>query len=148
MLREIISSCVELLYTIELAADNLVDGSRKPGSLSTAERLNLLLDRRKRWRELDWTKKVVVPIEGQCQAYEFVGGAFAKSMGMGGDTWSGSKHLNVTWLPGRDAQHKAIIREDLGVPMKDFAIDPSQDLIALVEMDEQYVTSSKPVRYS
>lgn len=138
LLRDIVDSCIELRYLIELAADNLVDGSRKPGSPNTAERLDLLLDRRRRWRELDWTKRVTVPLPGQCQAYEFVGGTFSKSMSA--DGWSGSKHLNVTWLPGREGEQKTVIREDLGVPTKDFAIDPSQDLIALVEMDEQYVT--------
>lgn len=136
-MHDVVAGYVELQYIIELAADNLIDGSRKPGSPSTAERLNLLLDRRKRWRELNWTQSVVVPIPGQCQAYEFVGGTFAKSMGSGGDNWVGSKHLNVTWLPTRDKAAKSLIRDDLGVPTRDFAIDPSQDLIALVETDEQ-----------
>ncbi|EKM51060.1 uncharacterized protein PHACADRAFT_103833 [Phanerochaete carnosa HHB-10118-sp] len=139
-LRDIVAGCVELQYIIELAADNLVDGTRKPGSPSTAERLKLLLDRRRRWRELDWTQKVVVPIPGQCQAYEFVGGTFAKSMGTG-DNWTGSKHLNVTWLPTRDGQARSLVREDLGVPTRDFAVDPSQDMIALVEMDEHHFDS-------
>ncbi|KIP07609.1 hypothetical protein PHLGIDRAFT_413636 [Phlebiopsis gigantea 11061_1 CR5-6] len=146
-LRDVVNSCQELRYIIELAADNLVDGSRTPGSPSTGERLQLLLDRRRRWRQLDWTKKEVVPLPGKCQAYEFVGGTFSKSMSSApADPWGSSpasKHLNVTWLPGREAQHTAVIREDLGVPMKDFAIDPSQDLIALVEMDEHHITSVK-----
>lgn len=143
-LHDLVRDCVELQYIIELAADNLVDGSRKPGSPSTAERLQLLLDRRRRWRELDWTQKVVVPIPGQCQAYELVGGTFAKSMSTtNAESWAGPRHLNVTWLPTRDTPAHSIIRNDLGIPTRDFAIDPSQDLIALVEMDHGPMTLLK-----
>ena len=51
----------------------------------------------------------------------------------------GVQHPSVTRLPGREEGHTAVIHEDLGVPTRDFAIDPSQDLVALVEMDEQCV---------
>lgn len=141
-LRDIVAGSIELRYLIELAADNLIDGSRKPGSSSTRERLDLLLDRRRRWRELNWTRQTTVPMPGQCQAYELVGGTFAKSMSE--SPVMGSRHLNVTWLPTRNEEHKAIVRDNLGVPTKDFAIDPSQDLIALVEMDDQYVCNLVP----
>ncbi|GJE99684.1 F-box protein [Phanerochaete sordida] len=127
-LRDIVADCAELQYFIELTADNLVEGFPKHGAPSSAERLRLLLERRRRWRELDWTKKHVVPIPGACQAYEFVGGAFAKSMG-----FFGHSSLNVTWLPTRNAPARSIFYKDLGVAARDFAIDPSQDMMALVE---------------
>ncbi len=124
--RDIIKDSIELQYQIELAADGMVDGPHCSGSLSTAERLRLLIDRRQRWRSLDWTRKVTVELPGVCQAYELVGGVFAKSM------MSGAKHLVAAWLPTRDTEVQTIIREDLGFPTRDFAIDPTQDLIALV----------------
>ncbi|PCH34839.1 hypothetical protein WOLCODRAFT_145533 [Wolfiporia cocos MD-104 SS10] len=128
-LRNVIKGSLELQYKIELAADGLVDGL--PSRLTTAERYRLLLDRRRRWRTLDWIEKAYVPIPGPCQAYELVAGVFAKSMN---DRMSqGSRHLNATWLPSRRGDVRQIIHEDLGVATRDFAIDPSQDLIALVD---------------
>lgn len=75
---------------------------------------------------------------GPCQAYEFVGGMFAFSTaGVAGV--HASKNLVVNTLPSRFSEGSSTVREDIGVLMKDFAIDPSQDLIALVEQDESYV---------
>lgn len=154
MLREIVFHSVELRYIIELGADNLLDNPKFPlgGSppLTTQERLNLLLDRRRRWRTLDWTQRITVPLPGACQAYELVGGVFAKSMRGNGneELWPpGSKHLMATWLPTRhftaiDGIHgsvKSIVTEDLGIPTRDFAIDPTQDILALVEVDARCV---------
>lgn len=67
-----------------------------------------------------------------------VDGVFAKSMGGTGlDGWAGSKHLIMTWLPSRTREAHSIVREDLGVASRDFAIDPTQDLIALVDTEER-----------
>ncbi|TCD61584.1 hypothetical protein EIP91_008187, partial [Steccherinum ochraceum] len=133
-LYNIIKTSLDLQYNIELAADGMIDGPRGSGSLSTAQRLELLLDRRQRWRTLNWTRQVTVPVMGSCQAYELVGGMFAKSMGQGA---GGSRHLITTWLPSRTKSARSTVREDLGVPTRDFAIDPSQDLIALVNVDDR-----------
>lgn len=103
--------------------------------MNTADRLALLLDRRRRWRELDWIEKIPVTMPGACQAYELVGGVFAKTMG--GLHMGGSYHLNATWLPSRTQPARSLIREDLGVPTRDFAIDPSQDLIVIVSRDDR-----------
>lgn len=131
-LRIVIKNSLELQYIIELAADGMVDISSC--RMTTADRLRLLLDRRQRWRVLDWTDKVFVPVPGACQAYELVGGVFAKSMGDA--ILHGSHHLIATWLPSRTEPARTIVREDLGVATRDFAIDPSQDLIALVDADD------------
>ncbi|KZT01957.1 uncharacterized protein LAESUDRAFT_662823 [Laetiporus sulphureus 93-53] len=131
-LNGIIRSSLELQYKIELGADGLVDGLLGP--MSTAERLELLFDRRRRWRSLDWTARTSVSIPGPCQAYELVAGVFAKSMA--GAQGPGSHNLISTWLPSRTQPAKRIVREELGVSTRDFAIDPSQDLIALVDADD------------
>ncbi|KAH9943580.1 hypothetical protein B0H21DRAFT_487066 [Amylocystis lapponica] len=138
-LREIVKESVELQYQIELAADGMVDGP--PGLMTTADRLELLLDRRRRWRMLDWTRRVTVPIPGACQAYELAGGVFAKSMRVG-DVDDGVdkfrrmvRHLTATWLPSRTKEAQSIIREELDVATGEFTIDPSQDLIVLVNVD-------------
>lgn len=71
---------------------------------------------------------------GTCQAYELVGGVFAKSMGQG---TNGSRHLITTWLPTATKPARSSVREDIGIPTRDFAIDPSQDLIALVDTGDR-----------
>ena len=129
---------MELQYALELAADKMIDGPRGPGTLTTSARYELLLDRRRRWRQLDWQRLDTISLPGTCQAYELVGGVFAKSMGgMGFDSTSGSKHLIMSWLPTRTNEAHHIVREDLGIASRDFAIDPTQDLIALVDMDDR-----------
>ncbi len=89
---------------------------------------------------------MTIPLPGSCQAYELVGGVFAKSM-RGGfeDMWPpASRHFIAAKLPTRDNQHvdtgeaseaKDTVKEDLGIWTRDFAIDPTQDLLALLEVD-------------
>ena len=59
-----------------------------------------------------------------------------------GNDFSGSRHLQLTWLPTSTSEARTIERDDLGVRMRDFAIDPSQDLMALVVAGDiaRYVT--------
>lgn len=90
---------------------------------------------------MNWTSTTRVPLRGGCHAYELVGGVFAKSVnfGGGGGAWgaAGSRHFVAALLPTRDSTTPCKIeRQDLGVPARDFAIDPSQDLIALVDIDD------------
>lgn len=113
--------------------------------LTTSEKLQLLLDRRRRWRTLDWTQKIHVAVPGACQAYELVGGVFSKTMNVkvnvGNGLEGGSRHLIATWLPTRmdrdESTIRRIIRPDLGISTRDFAIDPTQDLIALVDAEDK-----------
>jgi len=48
----------------------------------------------------------------------------------------GSRTLSATWLPGTDDGGRTEVREDLGIPTRDFAIDPSQDLMVLFKSGE------------
>ncbi|KAI1793750.1 hypothetical protein LXA43DRAFT_1081303 [Ganoderma leucocontextum] len=131
-LRQSIKESLELQYLIELGADGLIEGVGC--TLPTSERLKLLLQRRARWRYLNWTHIIPIAAPALCQAYELVDGVFASSMGNG---FSGSRHLQLTWLPtSTDEATRTIERDDLGVQMRDFAIDPSQDLMALVIADD------------
>ncbi|KZT66482.1 hypothetical protein DAEQUDRAFT_674869 [Daedalea quercina L-15889] len=139
--NDVIKNSLELQYKIELAADGLVDGTGV--TLTTAERLALLLDRRKRWRVLDWTSRSAVSVPGACQAYELVDGVFAKSMSGSHLYGPGSHHLNATWLPTRSQPARSLVREDIGVATRDFAIDPSQDLIALVDADNGELSQTR-----
>ncbi|KAI0773132.1 senescence-associated protein-domain-containing protein [Trametes elegans] len=122
-----VKESLRLQYSIELAADGLVDGVGCP--LTVAERYKLLLERRKRWRFLDWTHVTPISAPALCQAYELVDGVFASSEDNG---LNGSRHLSLTWLPTFCEPARYIVRQNMGFALRDFAIDPSQDLIALV----------------
>lgn len=90
-------------------------------------------------------KKIAVDVPGACQAYELVGGVFSKTMNgnTGNGMESGSRHLISTWLPTRNDQDNdtigRVVRPDLGVATRDFAIDPTQNLIALVDAEDKCV---------
>ena len=45
--------------------------------------------------------------------------------------------MSATWLPGlHGLQGRTVVRENLGIPTRDFAIDPSQDLMVLFKGGE------------
>ena len=139
---------IELRYIIELGAENLIDNAQYAPTATSFDKLSLMLDRRRRWRMLEWTQHIRIPLTGSCQAYELVGGVFGKSMRGDGldELWPpGSRHFVAAWLPTRDDKItnvtqdlKRVVKEDLGVPIRDFAIDPTQDVLALVEVDVRY----------
>ncbi|EIW52630.1 uncharacterized protein TRAVEDRAFT_174703 [Trametes versicolor FP-101664 SS1] len=129
-LRDLVKESLQLQYNIELAADGLVDGTGS--SLSVAERYKLLLERRRRWRYLDWKRVDTFSAPAACQAYELVDGVFASSRGFG---FLGSRHLAITRLPTLEEGVQHVERDDIGFTARDFAMDPSQDLIALVLTD-------------
>ncbi|KAI0710765.1 hypothetical protein C8Q76DRAFT_738669 [Earliella scabrosa] len=132
-LRDIVKDSVELQYCIELAADGLVDGIGC--SLSTAERLERLLQLRVRWRYLEWTRVTQISTPAHFCAYEMTDGVHATSRS---SPSLHSRHLSVTWLPtATNPQPRTIEREDIGLDARDFAIDPSQDLIAFLTSDAQ-----------
>ncbi|KAI0329467.1 hypothetical protein GY45DRAFT_1371545 [Cubamyces sp. BRFM 1775] len=130
-LRDAIKDSVQLQYKVELEAEGLVDGVGCP--LPVVERYELLLERRRRWRYLDWSQVTAIPTPALCQAYELVDGVFASSMSTG---LGASRHLSLTRLPTASEPAQITEREDLGVHIRDFAIDPSQDLVALVVDDD------------
>lgn len=96
---------------------------------SHAERLCALKDRQQAWRNLEWKTIVDVDIQGPCTAYELVGGVFAKTNG---------RDMFFAWLPSAKSPGYTIHHEDVKMHLRDFAIDPTQDLIVLLEEDYTY----------
>jgi hypothetical protein len=131
LFKLIINSYLELQYKIELGADGMVDGP--PSSLGTAARMALLLDRRRAWGRLMWKERISVPMLGSCQAYELVAGMFAKTTPVGSDI-QGSRHFVAASLPSNLDEGFVLERPDVGLLTRDFAIDPTQDLVAFVEI--------------
>lgn len=92
--------------------------------MSTAELLPHLRDYLSAWRQLQWRFKTVVKIDGACDAYELVAGVFAKA---------DSNQLTLTWLPSRYEDKYSTLHHDLGFVIRDFAMDPTQDLVAILQ---------------
>jgi hypothetical protein len=137
-LQHLVQGSVELQYIVELGLNHMIDGPRIPGSKPIAERLELLRYQRRRWQKLDWSKQNIKAMEGRFSAYEFVDGAFATLMWTSPD----ANRLNLTFLPSRDKEVASIEWDGLGFPVKDFAIDPSQDLMMLMRVfdhENEYV---------
>jgi hypothetical protein len=133
--NHLIQDTLSLQYKIELGANGMQDGPA--GGLPVTERMRLLKKRREAWRSLAFTKRVTVPTPGECHAYELVGGVFAKAMNPQHDITvlgnPGSRHLSLVSLPSSAAAPRILVRDDIGILCRDFGIDPTQDLIALVE---------------
>lgn len=130
--HELVKNSVNLQYAIELGACGMVVTDSK--TLSTAECHRSLIDRQHAWRMAEWKVTETVPISGHCDAYEFVSGVFAKTMTPGGlSAPMTSRHFTAVWLPTLTQKGRTIVHEELGISTKDFAIDPTQDLLVLVE---------------
>lgn len=158
--RQLILGTLALQYKIELGAYGLVDGAPGAGGIPAAisDRLRALRRRRDAWRNLAFRNCVQVPMPGGCQAYELVGGVFVKAMHpeeapnangypvMLPPTIFGplpsSRHMRITALPGAADGGNTLVREDIGVSCRDFAIDPTQDLMVMVEQQDGYALYS------
>jgi len=134
-LKTVIEGSSELQYNIELGLDGMVDSGST--TLSHADRLAKLRDRRKAWSSLSWKNRSVIRIHGLCHAYELVGGVFVKA--------SGGLHFLASWLPSTTDGGRQIRRDDLQMEARDFAIDPGQDLIIFVEEGDPSVLTQQSV---
>ncbi|KAF8190081.1 hypothetical protein BJ912DRAFT_878606, partial [Pholiota molesta] len=113
-----------LTYTIQLHFDGLKD----VGTSSThSELLKSLLRRRQAWFSLDCTTHTTCSMQHICRAYEFVGGVLASS---------DRHHLEIAWLPmASNPEGHTLQRCLAGISVRDFTMDPTQDMIALLEED-------------
>ena len=94
-----------------------------------SERLLALRERSQAWRNLEWKNITNLDIHGPCTAYELVGGVFAKTNG---------QDMFFSWLPRAKTPGHTIHYEDVGIQLRDFALDPTQDLVVLLEEDNMY----------
>jgi hypothetical protein len=101
----------------------MVDGP--PGQLSTSERLSLLRSYEATWKNLEWNDHTSFPVpEGRL--WELYGNVWAHSRG--------DKGIVFVQLPSR--LRGIPIRRwtlDFDFTIRDFGIDPSQDLLVTVE---------------
>ncbi|TDL28269.1 hypothetical protein BD410DRAFT_782245 [Rickenella mellea] len=126
-----------LQYTIELGIAGMVDGPAD-ASLTTEERLRGLEHYQKMWRHLTWSKHDVIPMEGG-NIWELAGGVLAQGKP---PTQIGSTDMVFNQLPSPTRRIEARSWSlHFDVHVRDFTIDPFQDLIVLIS--ETYVQASE-----
>ncbi|KAG1871004.1 hypothetical protein C8R48DRAFT_770604 [Suillus tomentosus] len=114
-------------YEIELAVSGMVDGP--PSTLTTSDRLALLKERNAAWESLRWVESRDIPMM-QGHIWELYGDVFAQS--------STSDVLHFRQLPSK---YRKIEEKTWGVALdinvRDFTMDPAQDLLVLIEEPTQ-----------
>lgn len=84
------------------------------------------------------SRVVSLPLDGECHAYELVGGVFGKAMiSPTADTFSHALRF-YTFPNGGDQREEAhtLLHNDVGLALRDFALDPYQDLLVLVQIEQ------------
>jgi hypothetical protein len=118
----VIDDTVALQYRIALYASGMVDGP--PGRLTTLERLSLLRSYETSWKNLDWNAQTSLPIPDG-NLWELYGNVWAHSIG--------ADSIDFVQIPSR--LRGIPLRQwtlKLDSPMRDFTMDPSQDLLVTI----------------
>ncbi|KAF8519140.1 hypothetical protein BU17DRAFT_90347 [Hysterangium stoloniferum] len=117
-----------LRYNNELEIAGLID-TGSVSSLSVAERLEQLETIERNWATLTFRLKVGIPKPVGRNIWEFFGGVFTLGT-------SGGRGLSYTELPSLTRRTPTCTwkHDDLGVDIREFGTDPSQDLVVLIEV--------------
>ena len=90
-----------------------------------------------RWNSLTPIQTSTIAVNETCYAYELVDGFFVKTMPSRLTTHrEASRRMTIIELPTAERPHSITTFEDLGCEIRDFAIDPGQDLLILLEHEE------------
>ncbi|PPR03424.1 hypothetical protein CVT24_012693 [Panaeolus cyanescens] len=129
VLNVLVNTSSDLQYCIELALNGMerVSSSRPHLDLVTE-----LRRRRQEWDNLNWSGPTKINVSGRCKAYELVGGVFAKTSG---------RDMYYVHLPSATKEMWTYHNTDLGIPIRDFAMDPSMDLLVVLEENNLYSSS-------
>jgi hypothetical protein len=111
-----------LAYTIELHRDGLKDAGT---FLNYPDLIAALRRRRKKWLSLKIKEPLTYLTQHNCDVFELVGGAYADI----------SKDcLEMRWLPtASNVKAHALQRSSIGISAANFTMDPTQDLMVIVE---------------
>ncbi|KAF8872606.1 hypothetical protein CPB84DRAFT_1799101, partial [Gymnopilus junonius] len=136
LLYRIFKGSAELQCIIELAIDGFMTPRTSPSSSELISRLRGL---RRSWAELDCKHFEKVELNIQDIAYKLGAGLFAIS---------DKRSLLFTWLPSSTIPGRTLKYPSLGFLIRDFAIDPTQDLVVILEYDPSPIafTDARHVR--
>lgn len=114
-------------YIIELAAAGQTNGPEVISGTTSSSRLEALKNHQSSWGSLKWSRELRIPMEDG-GLWELYGGILAQSTEEGAS-------LTFIQLPSdlRSIEEKAWTLADLGLVVRDFGMDPSQDLLVLIE---------------
>lgn len=124
---ETLQTTSQLAYIVQLHFEGLTDAGT---STAHSELIMRLQRRRKAWLSPNTIEKgacFALNMEHECQAYELVGGAFADA---------NMQNFEIVWLPtSSNDEGRTLRRASMGMQVRDFAMDPTQDVIAFLEDD-------------
>ncbi|KAF8510132.1 hypothetical protein BU17DRAFT_55677 [Hysterangium stoloniferum] len=132
--RQINNTIVEtmlLTYQIELFSDGLADG--QGCSLTLADRFSLLRSRRESWSKLGFHGTSFPISSGIWNAYELVDGVFAQTLNL--SSANASRGIQFACLPSWNYDGAIIRFDDVGFAFRDFAIDPTQNLVVYLQCE-------------
>ena len=126
-LHALIANSAEFEYKIELALAGCEDGPRS--ELSYATRLERVKEYQAAWKEVNWRSEQVVPML-MGGVWELYGGVLAQARGR--------ETLVFKQIP---SEIKGIEEKDwechVGFNIRDFGMDPSQDLLVCIERPQE-----------
>jgi hypothetical protein len=125
LFRELINDTASLQYAIELAAAGQVNGP-ETSATSSAIRLEALKKHQSSWDSLKWSRELRFPMESG-GLWELYGGVLAQSTAEG--------MLTFMQLPSdlRSIEEKVWTLGKFGFVVRDIGMDPSQDLLVLIQ---------------
>ncbi|GJJ09894.1 hypothetical protein Clacol_004118 [Clathrus columnatus] len=128
-LYQIVKNSLVLQYRIAQLASNVIDTGKS--SLNIRKRLDLLYQFERNWTTLDFTSTHKT-IKRNSDTWELTRGVLAFGFGRTRKPPSG---LDFTQTPSnmRTTQGRTWRYDDLNVNIRDFTIDPCQDLVVVIE---------------
>lgn len=139
-LCDIVKSDVCLQYLLELDACGYVEPANPRWDLTYAQKLEMVRGHRSRWDHPESVVPTVfeLKLDERGVTYEYAGGVYVRGV-QKHDSWEGlTRQLYFYQLPSpnRGIEYKHWEISDLGFDVRDFGIDPEQDLLVLLEPGE------------
>ena len=124
LFKRLIDGDIHAQYKIELALAGMEDGP--PSALTPSDRLAILRERQNAWKTLTWKARTEYDMR-RGGVWELYGGVLAQA--------DGESKLVCAQLPSviRRIEEKEWTIEDVGVKIRDFGMDPAQDLLIIIE---------------
>jgi len=129
---QLIDNTLEFQYDIELYADGMEDG--RGCSMGIAQRVAALRSRREAWRDLKPQLCTFPNNSSLWNAYELVDGVFAQTLNL--PSANSSVGIQFASLPSRFSRGSLIQHRNVGFTFRDFAMDPTQNLIIYMACDD------------